>query len=394
MGPCLSKMSAAELELARKSRMLEKMMQQQAEKEQERVKLLILGAGESGKSTLFKQMKVLYGKEPTVAERRAQRGQIHANVLSSVQVLLQQLDLLSAGKGTGLDGLTSSALRTATETAAEATEGKENNNDVSSSSSSYGAKFDAARERVKAQRVYDKLTPEIAGDISTVWRHDAIQQVFEQRHNFQLPGCTSYFMSKIDEISSDDYVPTNEDLLRVRVRTSGIVEEKYTIDGMQFSMYDVGGQRNERKKWIHCFENVTAIIFVAAISEYDQVLFEDHTQNRVIEAIELFREICSSNWFTNTSIVLFLNKVDLFEKKVPVRKIEDNPLFADCTAGHDVQKGIEYMTDRFLDVLSPERRADMYCKATCATDTSNVKFVFGSCLSIITQSNLSDSGFF
>jgi GTPase SAR1 family protein len=386
MGPCLSTMSAAEVELARKSRMLEKMMQQQAQKDQERVKLLILGAGESGKSTLFKQMKVLYGKPPTGAERRAQRGQIHANVLSSVQALLRQLDLVRA----------ENMLRTATKPTI-ATEGKKNSNDStassSSSSSSYGAAFDAARARVEELRVYDKLTPEIAHDISELWQHDAIQHVFDQRHNFQLPGCTSYFMSKLDEIASDDYVPTNEDLLRVRVRTSGIVEEKYTIDGMQFSMYDVGGQRNERKKWIHCFENVTAIIFVAAISEYDQVLFEDHTQNRVVEAIELFGEICSSAWFTNTSIVLFLNKVDLFQAKVPVRKIEDNPLFADCTAGHDVQKGIEYMTNRFLDVLSPERRADMYCKATCATDTSNVKFVFGSCLSIITQSNLSDSGF-
>ena len=39
----------------------------------------------------------------------------------------------------------------------------------------------------------------------------------------------------------------------------------------------MGGQRSERKKWIHCFEDVNAIIFIAAISEYDQVLFEDET---------------------------------------------------------------------------------------------------------------------
>ena len=58
--------------------------------------------------------------------------------------------------------------------------------------------------------------------------------------------------------------------LRTRVRTSGIVEEKYIIDEVTFVMYDVGGQRNERKKWIHCFDNVTAVIFVAAVSEYDQ----------------------------------------------------------------------------------------------------------------------------
>lgn len=55
---------------------------------------------------------------------------------------------------------------------------------------------------------------------------------------------------------------------------------RYEIDGSTFEMYDVGGQRNERKKWIHCFDNVTAVIFVAALSEYDQCLFEDASTNR------------------------------------------------------------------------------------------------------------------
>ncbi len=45
-------------------------------------------------------------------------------------------------------------------------------------------------------------------------------------------------------------------------------------------MFDVGGQRSERKKWIHCFENVTSIIFCVALSEYDQVLLEESHQVR------------------------------------------------------------------------------------------------------------------
>ena len=45
-----------------------------------------------------------------------------------------------------------------------------------------------------------------------------------------------------------------------------------------YSMFDVGGQRSERKKWIHCFENVTSIIFCVALSEYDQVLLEESSQ--------------------------------------------------------------------------------------------------------------------
>ncbi len=81
-------------------------------------------------------------------------------------------------------------------------------------------------------------------------------------------------------------------------------------------MFDVGGQRSERKKWIHCFENVTAVIFLAAISEYDQVLVEDESVNRLQEALTLFDSICNSKWFVQTSMILFLNKIDLFKDKL------------------------------------------------------------------------------
>lgn len=60
------------------------------------------------------------------------------------------------------------------------------------------------------------------------------------------------------------------------------------------SVLDVGGQRNERKKWIHQFDDVTAIIFVVAISEYDQTLFEDEEENRIVEALSVFQDICNS----------------------------------------------------------------------------------------------------
>lgn len=47
--------------------------------------------------------------------------------------------------------------------------------------------------------------------------------------------------------------------------------------------------RSERKKWIHCFENVSAILFCAGISEFDQVLYEDNRTNRIHEALNLVR---------------------------------------------------------------------------------------------------------
>ena len=81
----------------------------------------------------------------------------------------------------------------------------------------------------------------------------------------------------------------------------------------------MGGQRNERRKWIHCFDNVDAVVFVASLSEFDQVLYEDENKNRLDEALELFAQISNSKWFTDSSLILFLNMKDLFEKKVTWR---------------------------------------------------------------------------
>jgi len=100
------------------------------------------------------------------------------------------------------------------------------------------------------------------------------------------------------------------------VRTTGIVESNFVIDGNHFKMMDVGGQRNERKKWLHCFSGVTAILFVVALHEYDQVLFEDEETNRMVEALNLFDEICNYKVFKKTSMILFLNKRDLFAEKI------------------------------------------------------------------------------
>ena len=63
------------------------------------------------------------------------------------------------------------------------------------------------------------------------------------------------------------------------------------VSVLLLSMFDVGGQRDERRKWIQCFNDVTAIIFVAATSSYNLVLREDVTQNRVQESLELFRSL-------------------------------------------------------------------------------------------------------
>eukprot|EP00985_Skeletonema_marinoi_P023148 scaffold15166_cov73-Skeletonema_marinoi.AAC.1 len=130
--------------------------------------------------------------------------------------------------------------------------------------------------------------------IKELWTDPGILLTWKRRSEYQIIESVKYYFNEIERIMKDNYVATQQDMLLARVRTSGIVTEKYVIDGVDFEMYDVGGQRNERKKWIHCFDDVTAVIFVAALSEYDQALFEDATTNRMVEAVDLFGDICNN----------------------------------------------------------------------------------------------------
>jgi len=109
---------------------------------------------------------------------------------------------------------------------------------------------------------------------------------------------------------------------------------------------DVGGQRSERRKWIHCFDSVTAVLFCAALSEYDQKLYEDQTVNRMVEALTIFQETCQTNWFNNASIILFLNKYDIFKEKIAKRDLKC--CFPDYTGGCNEEAGVKYIRDQFL----------------------------------------------
>ena len=107
-----------------------------------------------------------------------------------------------------------------------------------------------------------------------------------------------------------------QDVLRTRVRTTGIVRIEFEFGRKTFHMFDVGGQRSERKKWIHCFDNVTAVLFVISLSEFDQVLAEDGRTNRMRESLRLFSSVANSVYFRLMPLIVFFNKRDLFQDKL------------------------------------------------------------------------------
>jgi len=217
-------------------------------------------------------------------------------------------------------------------------------------------------------------TPEIGLMIDSLWSDGAIQRVYslrDSRHGFQLNDTAGYFFNSMARILSEKYVPSVDDVLRVRVRSTGIEEAEFKFDKMNIRVVDVGGQRSERRKWIHCFSQVTSVLFCASLSDYCLTLRENSNVNRMEEALELFAEVANSSYFNSSSIILFLNKVDLFEEK-----LQQTPLshfFTTFEGGPDKNVACEFVKARFVELVSDTTK--LYPHITCALDTNQIEHV-------------------
>jgi guanine nucleotide-binding protein G(i) subunit alpha len=206
-------------------------------------------------------------------------------------------------------------------------------------------------ERIMAYRVDTEnpqflFSPDIAQAVQEVWADEIIPALMEYSSKFYLMDSAGYFFEAAIRIAASNYVPSKEDVLRARAKTTAITETRFSMGQLSIHMVDVGGQRSERKKWIHNFESVTSIIFCTALSEYDQVLLEEKNQNRMAESLVLFESVINSRWFLRTSIILFLNKIDVFKAKLP--KVPLDKHFPEYTGGADVNKGAKYILWRFM----------------------------------------------
>jgi len=234
----------------------------------------------------------------------------------------------------------------------------------------------------------ETISPDLCPHIQTFWCDPAIQEVYSMGHCYHLNESTSYFFEQLETVCRADYVPSFQDVVRCRIRTTGIVELEFQVEKHIFKLFDMGGQRNERKKWIHCFENVTAVIFVAALSSYDQMLIEDDKVNRMTEAINLFDDICNGRWFRRTAMILFLNKRDLFAEKC--KRIPITTVFPEYTGKHEFQDSAEYIQKQFEG--RNRQKKQVYTHLTCATATDNIKMVFNAIKDIIIRAGLKDIG--
>ncbi|XP_060100378.1 guanine nucleotide-binding protein G(t) subunit alpha-3 [Heteronotia binoei] len=352
-----SGVSSESKESAKRSRELEKKLQEDAVKDARTVKLLLLGAGESGKSTIVKQMKIIHKDGYTEQECQEYRSVVYSNTLQSMLAIVKAMSTLGIEYG--------NAQR----------------------------KEDIKQLFAMADSMEDgTMSPEMAEIIKQLWKDPGIQACFERASEYQLNDSAAYYLNDLDRLTKPGYVPNEQDVLRSRVKTTGIIETQFSFKDLHFRMFDVGGQRSERKKWIHCFEGVTCIIFCAALSAYDMVLVEDEEVNRMHESLHLFNSICNHKYFATTSIVLFLNKKDLFQEKIA--KVHLSVCFPEYNGSNTFEDAGNYIKNQFLNLNIRKDDKEVYAHMTCATDTQNVKFVFDAVTDIIIKENLKDCGLF
>ncbi|KAM9329209.1 guanine nucleotide-binding protein subunit alpha-14 isoform 1-T1 [Gastrophryne carolinensis] len=346
-GCCLS---AEEKESQRINAEIERQLRRDKKDARRELKLLLLGTGESGKSTFIKQMRIIHGSGYTDEDRKGFTKLVYQNIFTAMQSMIRAMDTLRIRYSSEQNMEGSLLLR-----------------------------------EVEVDKV-NSLERKHVEAIKKLWDDPGIQECYDRRREYQLSDSAKYYLSDIDRISLPSYIPTQQDVLRVRVPTTGIIEYPFDLENIIFRMVDVGGQRSERRKWIHCFENVTSIIFLVALSEYDQVLAECDNENRMEESKALFRTIITYPWFQNSSVILFLNKKDLLEEKIQFSHLVD--YFPEFTgAKKDAKAAREFILKLYQD-QNPDKEKVIYSHFTCATDTENIRFVFAAVKDTILQLNL------
>ena len=318
------------------------------------VKLLLLGAGESGKSTFVKQMKIIHGDGYSIGELNSFTGIIHGNLFTSMVEVIKAMNKLNIT-------------------------------------------LHNPSNQVCASKIINCPTPvqcipaEIGEKMKSLWQDDGFQECLQRAVEYQLSDSAPYYFQRMDKILDPSYTPNEQDVLQSRVSTTGIVETNFKRNNVKYQIFDVGGQRSERRKWLHCFDDVTAVLFVVALSGYDMTLTEDGTTNRMEESLNLFQAICVNKFFKDSSFILFLNKLDLFTEKVNNTNRHLRLFFSQYNGpDHDVSAAKEFISSQFLACNSNRSRI-IYPHFTTATDSNNIKVVFKVVLETIARESLTET---
>ncbi|KAI0779036.1 G-alpha-domain-containing protein [Trametes elegans] len=231
-----------------------------------------------------------------------------------------------------------------------------------------------------------------------LWRDAKVRLRLEERR-IRLEESSGFFLEEIDRITAKMYFPTDDDVLKARLKTTGVVEHTFSLAknsewrGVEWKIYDVGGARNQRQAWAPYFDDVNAIIFLAPISAFDQVLAEDPRVNRLEDSFQLWKSVVENKLLAHVNIVLFLNKCDLLKKKLEsgVRLQHHMPSY---NRPNDYDTVSQYFRNRFVAIhqsLTTNKDRELYPHLTSVIDTKGTHTIISRVRDSILTANLRSS---
>jgi len=304
--------------------------------------ILILGLSGSGKSTFAKQMKILYGGGFSDTEKESFTRILRTNTVVGLQELIQYCQKLD---------------------------------------------IDLSKENRKRARFFlqmnasDDWNDDIVDKLRSLWNDPTIQQAWQRSTEYQMQvSMIDHHVQNMDRYMAEGFTPTNEDLLRARQRTTGFSETVVEVERTEWRILDCGGQKPERVKWegILGENSVNAIIFFAALDEYNMVSSEEAGKTKMQLAMESFKEVISSDNAKGKSIILFLNKKDLFDTKFKANVKEFHSAFPKFGSSTDIKEATDFIGNQFRAIRNECSKTpeDLFVHVTCALDTEAMGTVF------------------
>eukprot|EP01084_Bolivina_argentea_P042776 78855_1 len=239
--------------------------------EETTMSMLLLGAGGSGKSTVLKQMEQIHNGDMDEKQLNQTINEVHKNITLDIYDLCKQYFKL-----------------------------KEKHSFIQFESS------DIENIAIKIATQHDpihnhKLTASFAYDIKILWNTDCMKKVYEIRKKSHIMDNTPWFMNRVEQYANNNYIPSFDDYVRIRDCTTGVIHSEFSVNHGNrcwlFKIIDVGGQRAERRKWLHVFSGIDVVIYVMSLSAFDQVLFEDHNTRCWDETLNLFKKTAKNKIF-------------------------------------------------------------------------------------------------
>ncbi|XP_018655274.1 putative gtp-binding protein alpha subunit, gna [Schistosoma mansoni] len=346
----------------KRNREIEKELKKEKSRLRQRQMILLLGTGESGKSTFLKQMKIINGKHFTNQEIEQLKDIIYDNIYKGVLFLLQARESLNIPWAGGLGSAAAQASR---EIEAHFKETR---------------MMRRERSRLGQPLWLEEEFLEIVPSLNAIWEDESVRLAFDQRSKIiteNFSENTRYYLNRLNHIGVENYRPTDEDIVWSRKPTESIIEEEINVHSSSLVFIDVGGQTKERRKWCQCFADMTSVLFLIASSHYDEHYQDRLTKefrNKLHEAMVVFEGLINHIAFRRVSIIIFFNKTDILKEKLNSRtsNIRDEfpnyPVKMDPFRLQDVQT---FMVEVFASLVNHNFPPDTQARSSLSHSSFN-----------------------